>query len=253
MICKNCGAQFDDNLAKCPYCNTFHYAGARKEYMGKLEDMKEDLNDLHQVVPDLYQEQFRSHTKQARKTIFRIFVVLVTLVVLLLVSHLILNRAGSRDEKKTLLFMKEAYPIADQYYNDGDYDGLLDFYHTSITENESADFYNWDHYSFLICYENKMIFQEAANNFQSREFSAFDIHELFYCYLSNHYYLKNYSMDETDHQLISSFEKEMESVIGSIRLTNEEAEELNNLLISQQYPSWEDIHDFSKKIYQRIR
>ena len=38
MICKNCGAHFDDNLPKCPYCGAFSYIGARKEYMEKLQD-----------------------------------------------------------------------------------------------------------------------------------------------------------------------------------------------------------------------
>ena len=76
MICKNCGAQFQDSLPKCPYCETLHYAGARKEYMEKLEDMKDDLSELHEVVPELYNEQLRTQTKNIKKTIFRVFIVL---------------------------------------------------------------------------------------------------------------------------------------------------------------------------------
>lgn len=51
MICKNCGAHFDDLLPKCPYCGEFHYAGAQKEYMDHLEDMKDDLEDLSEAFP----------------------------------------------------------------------------------------------------------------------------------------------------------------------------------------------------------
>ena len=41
MICNNCGAHFDDDLPKCPYCGDFHYAGAQKEFMDKLTTVSE--------------------------------------------------------------------------------------------------------------------------------------------------------------------------------------------------------------------
>ena len=62
MICKNCGAHFEDNLPECPYCGEFHYAGAQKEYMGKLENLKENLDDLHETVPEMYTKEFNPET-----------------------------------------------------------------------------------------------------------------------------------------------------------------------------------------------
>lgn len=253
MICKNCNAHFDDNLPSCPYCQAFHYAGARKEYMGKLEDMKEELDDLHQVVPQLYHKEFRSQTKQARKVLLRIVIVFSILILLFFIGTFVLDPISRHDEKQTLLFMKEAYPVADQYYEAGDYEALLSFYQTSISENESADFYNWDHYPFLMCYENITLFREAAKAVHSKDFSEFDVQEMFYCCISNHYYQENYTMDETDKQLVSSYDDEMKTVINTFHLTDEEAEEFNILLNENHYPSWEKIQDFSKKIYQRIR
>ena len=60
-------------------------------------------------------------------------------------------------------------------------------------------------------------------------------------------------MDETDQQLVSAYEAEMESVIDKLQLTDKELEEFNNLLNDTDYPSWDDIQHFSKKIYKRIR
>ena len=39
MICKNCGAEIDDTLLLCPYCNTENEAVAEKEH-------KEEVNDI---------------------------------------------------------------------------------------------------------------------------------------------------------------------------------------------------------------
>ena len=139
-----------------------------------------------------------------------------------------------------------------EYYEAGDYDGLLRFYHTSMEENENADFYNWEHYSFLMCYENLCIFRESADKLDSDDFSDFDMHELFYCYISNRYYQKGYPMDEADQLLASGFEDEMESVIDSIHLTEDEQKTFNDFLNANEYPSWEEIEDFSKKIYKRL-
>ena len=169
-----------------------------------------------------------------------------------MISSFALDSIGSRDEKEVLLFTKEAFPIADEYYKSGDYDGLLKFYQASIKENENADFYNWEHFSFLMCYENLCIFRESADKLGSDDFSDFDMHELFYCYISNRYYQKGYPMIEADQLLAAEFEDEMEAVIDSLHLTEDEQKTFNDFLNANEYPSWEEIEDFSKKIYKRL-
>lgn len=39
VICKNCGAGFDDSLDKCPYCHTMHKKGAYKKFRQKIADI----------------------------------------------------------------------------------------------------------------------------------------------------------------------------------------------------------------------
>ena len=59
-------------------------------------------------------------------------------------------------------------------------------------------------------------------------------------------------MDEADQILASGFEDEMESVINSLHLTEDEQKTFNDFLNANEYPSWDDIRDFSKKIYKRL-
>ena len=59
-------------------------------------------------------------------------------------------------------------------------------------------------------------------------------------------------MNETDQLLAAEFEDEMEAVIDSLHLTEEEQKTFNDFLNANEYPSWEEIEDFSKKIYKRL-
>lgn len=252
MICKNCGADFDDNLPKCPYCGEFSYPGAEKEYMNRLDDLKENLEELQETVPELYTDELKKQAQHVKKILLIIFAVVAVLALGIFGLTRLSDLSFQNDAKAALLFTKEAYPVADEYYAAGDYEGLLEFYQTSVEENENANFYNWEHYPFLMCYENYTFFMEAASLINTKDFSVFDMTELFFCYISNRDYQKGYPMDEADQQLVSSYENEMEAVIDSLGLNEKEKQELNDLLNSTDYALWGEIEDFSKKVYQRI-
>ena len=49
IICSSCGAEFEDTLPKCPYCGSLNYKGAEAEYLGKLESIRQDMQQLEQV------------------------------------------------------------------------------------------------------------------------------------------------------------------------------------------------------------
>lgn len=252
MICKNCGAQFDDNLPKCPYCGQFSYAGAEKEYFDRLEDMKEDLQELHETVPEMYTGEIKSQAKDVRKILLIVLAIVAALALLLFGGSFLMDSLYEGDAKAELLFTKEAYPIADEYYAAGDYDGLLKFFQSSVAENENASFYDWEHYAFLICYENYDYFKTSASLIGTDDFSEYDMSELFYCYIANHFYQKGYPMDAKDQDLAASYDEEMETVIDSLNLTEEELTEFDQLLNDHDYASWDDIDALAKKVYERM-
>lgn len=252
MICKNCGAHFDDHLPECPYCGQFSYAGAEKEYMDRLEDMREDLEELHETVPEMYTGELKKQAKHVRKILLIVLGILTALALLFFGGSKLVDSLYQYDAKAELLFTKEAFPIADEYYDAGDYDGLLEFYQTSLEENSNASFYSWEHYPFLICYENYTIFQYAVSLMGTEDFSEYYMTELFYCYAANRYHQKGYPMNETDQRLVASYEDEMETVIDNLGLTEEEQKEFHDLLNKSDYYIWDDVETLSKKVYKRM-
>lgn len=252
MICKNCGAHFDDNLPKCPYCGEFSYSGAEKEYFDQLEHLKDDLDDLHETVPEMYQQELKKQTKSLKKIFLIIGAVLLVLALLFIGSSMLMDSLYETDPKAQLLFARENYPIADEYYEAKDYEGLLEFYHTSTEENPSASFYNWDHYPFLMCYENYWFFRSAVDGKEIQDLSEDDCIEILYCYISNRECQKGYPMDAADQTLVSSYEDEMEQVIDQMNFSESLKKELNDLLNATEIVPWKEIESLGKKIYKEI-
>lgn len=252
MICKNCGAHFDDSLPKCPYCGEFSYAGAEKEYLNRLEDMKEDLEELHETVPEMYHQELKKQTGNLKKIFLIIAAVILVFVLLIFGGSMLMDSLYETDPKEQLLFAREAYPIADEYYEAKDYEGLLAFYQKSVEENSSASFYDWEHYSFLMCYENYRFFQSAAAGKEIKDLSEDDCIEILYCYIANRDYQKGYPMDAADQTLVSSYEDEMELFIDDMALSESVKRELNDLLNTPEIVPWKEIKSLGQKIYKEI-
>lgn len=45
IICKSCGASFDEALVRCPYCGSGHLPAEENEHMQNLEDIRQDLQE----------------------------------------------------------------------------------------------------------------------------------------------------------------------------------------------------------------
>lgn len=90
--CTSCGAQFSAKEIRCPYCGTAYEPAAEEEYVGKLEDVRTEL-DQHKTDAD----------KSTVKSLVRVILIFVTVVVVLLVLGLaanILPNLGSRARQR---------------------------------------------------------------------------------------------------------------------------------------------------------
>ena len=43
IVCQSCAAEFDAALVRCPYCGTGYAPAEEKEYMGRLEEIRTEL------------------------------------------------------------------------------------------------------------------------------------------------------------------------------------------------------------------
>lgn len=46
IVCAFCGAGYEEEAIKCPYCGSTNIRGAEKDYMNKLENVRETMENL---------------------------------------------------------------------------------------------------------------------------------------------------------------------------------------------------------------
>ena len=64
MICSNCGAEFDGNEPKCPYCGQLAPSGAERAHMEKLRALEQATEELGEIPEELYRQDLRRQSKR---------------------------------------------------------------------------------------------------------------------------------------------------------------------------------------------
>lgn len=149
IICQSCGGEFEDTLAKCPYCSSMNISGAEAEYMDKLDDVREDLDDLKDAPVEETKKELRKQGRFLKKTFLGIGIVLVGLLVLWMIV-MKLDSRYDRDQKADFLWQEQYFPMMDQLYQEGKYDELVAFFESE--EAYDKPIWNWEHYEFADAY-----------------------------------------------------------------------------------------------------
>ena len=50
VLCRSCGAEYPADIANCPYCGTMNLPAAETEYLGRLEGIRGDLEQLESLT-----------------------------------------------------------------------------------------------------------------------------------------------------------------------------------------------------------
>lgn len=130
----------------CPACGTMHYPGAEADYLEHLDDVKEQLQNLDKV-------HGKVAGREAKKQGKRILVVAAVILALAAVFGGVLyywEHQYDRDFKADYLWQQENFPQWDQWYENGEYDQLLNAYLTALDENREA--WSYAHYDFCNIY-----------------------------------------------------------------------------------------------------
>lgn len=163
VICNSCGAEFDNNEPKCPYCGSMNYDGAEKEYLEKLEDVREDMEDLKDVSAEETKKEIKSQGSFIKK-----IVIIVAIIGLLLIGYeFFIEKLFERDEKADFLWKSENYPTMNEMYENGEYEELADFLTQAVKEDK--DVYDWGHYAFVDTYLEIESFYEHMDRITSGE------------------------------------------------------------------------------------
>ncbi len=175
IICPSCAGEYDDTAAKCPYCETTHIPGAEAEYMGKLQDVKEDMADLGTISKEAYKKEMKQVAKKSVKQI------LIMVIILFVLSGVIFWSVWGREElneKKAMNWFLENKAKLDALYDKGDFDTLLKDYEASNPEDDG--YYLWKHWDVLALYSDIQWANEILQLEESGELSEKDEAELFY-------------------------------------------------------------------------
>ena len=90
--CASCGAEYEVKLIRCPYCGTAPLAAEEDEYLGKLEDVRRDLEEYGS-------EGSRELKKGLGKTVL-ILIAVVIAIVMLIAGSIWLTGAGRRSDSQ---------------------------------------------------------------------------------------------------------------------------------------------------------
>lgn len=146
IICQSCGAEFDANETKCPYCGFLHAEGMEKKYMSDLEDKREALDVVDDAARAEYKDDAKRHSK---KTIKIILIVAAIILVIVGAAKLFdyLSMRSPYSEEEELLWQQETFPILDEYYEAGNYDACWDIIYSK--DSDGHDVWEWQHYNEL--------------------------------------------------------------------------------------------------------
>lgn len=147
ITCKFCAAEFDEMAAKCPYCGSTNYKGAEAEYFEKLEDVRDNMEELEDVPEEEAKKEFRKQGKFLKT----IFIVLGVLIAIYIGLSIWTDYSIKRDEKTNFLWRQQNIPAMNELYDQGKYSEMLDIF-KGYYEVEDVYILDWEHYDFCALY-----------------------------------------------------------------------------------------------------
>ncbi len=176
IFCPSCAAKFDEMLPKCPYCGTMSIKGAEAEYMEKLENIREDMEDLS-AVPI---QETKKELKKQTKFVIIIIGVMVGLLLAVGVIELIFGyHPKERDKQADFLWQQENYPILNELYEQKNYEELLKRYEQAYKEDKPIA--SWEHADFAAALMLLFDFEDTLRREQAGEkLTHWDYEDLLY-------------------------------------------------------------------------
>ena len=204
MICKNCGGEFPDTLAKCPYCGTMNKKGAYRDFRRKVSAVIDRLLNLKE-------ESYNSVSRMIFLSILRSLILIAVCILLAFVASRFYNvnyyndARYDRERLEDIEWENENIQKLNEAYEKHDYETIRKLYY----ENSSI-VSHWEHYaSFSLLEEyDKLISKDS--------FSKYDMANVMYLLYYPGYYGRTEALSEDEleeymenrNKLIEKLEKE---------------------------------------------
>jgi len=258
IICHNCGGEFNETEAKCPFCGMIYEPGAEAQYKENLEDLRSDLD----IVDNIAEDSYKADLKLFFKTLLPILAVAAICGVIGLFAY---HNATTGEKSQKRLEAEKAINEAvlahqyiaewDKLYEEGRYDELAE--RVSSEKSEISSSYNYwnyrdfaDAYSYGVEAEKRLEYAKSVSKEKIEDYNAIsvlqDVFEFKY-YIErlekrNHV---TYDMDA----IYTKYDQIKEEVIESLDMTEADYNVIKEKTIDGGYPSYTACKEAYHEIY----
>lgn len=255
--CKNCGAIISIEDHKCPYCGGFNYVGAKKKYFKDLGSIKDNLEDLENIPRESYKKEASAQIRRIVKTLIISGLILaviyggISLYLKWEDNRYSFNKANTKDQ---LLWDRENFPMLDEWYENGEYDKLVEYSFKLYVEETVYTYTNWKHQRFLWFYEDYCSAMKARERMVNNEnYSLYDITSAIYGGLNICYNLEKADLDKDEIERLEPYKADMEALLfDTLKFTKEEALQLYDDSIGYSYIDYEKIEEYASHVIKRL-
>ena len=152
-ICPNCGAEYDINEAKCPYCGHLNPAGAESAYMRKMDGIHSDLKEMGDDLEEAYASRLKKQTRRIALIIGGVLIVILILAGILLGSSLSYRHQEEVRDREELAFRKNYFEELNHIYETGDDEAVVEYMEFLYDKEGSSALWSWQHYDFYSVYQ----------------------------------------------------------------------------------------------------
>ena len=250
MICRECDAKFEDKDEKCPYCGALNYLGAEEKYFEELDEIKEDVGE----IPNIIKKEYSLTLKKQMKII--LVIVCITMIVIGIVIGIYVGYEAWSDKKydirvkERILFEKEVFPQLNEWFEAGDYEAIYQYEIELDLGKTGFSLYYWEHYDFLTIYRHwKDVewYQDKLSN--ERNLDDSDIASLIYIGIQEFYLFHEEEFTQDELIAIEPYREEIQAIVlECLDCTEEELYKIYQQVdVEYEIPKYADCLKIAKK------
>lgn len=262
MICPNCGAAIGVKEPKCPFCGYINVPGAEEKFMRDLEKTEEQLNQIPQEQKKHYKKSMQKSSKVILITVLIAGIIAALLIGLFFLLDNLFSSHYEYDPKAEMIWERENYPLLDELYEAGDYDGILEFEENMYRQNEQEEthhsIYNWEHSDFIDAYRRFLDLQHYEEVLTAEgELSKYQAELVVYYCMWFHYrdYQNEYAeYTEQELEIMEEYSIYADRIFYErLLFTDEEADALYEEVLSYGSISSSECFKYARKIKDRFK
>ena len=239
IICPSCGAEFEPDKVKCPFCGTIYYKAAEAEYMNKLEDVKEDLDELK----DSADRETKGQFKKILRWVIILLIIFAAIGAAVLIHDEMRRKRYEEEDRQEYLWRSKNYSVMNDLYDKGEYEQLLVLYDKATKEGHNL--YNFPHNDFCVCLRDVVSAGESIKRYENDEITPEELlHRELYLFRMDTYN----NITEDERSMLDKMRKPyLDDFYGRFDMTEEELDKFKSELKNGQYIGYSECIDYLEK------